>query len=191
MYYLDTFGNYYYIGWNTQGSGYQFAIGPNGELVFASDDNSLHVYDYNTHSWYNKYINGADCINGVTIDRNGTIWVSDACRGDIASVTDNIFDGVFNGHYAAEWQNLAMCNPWWLSTDSTGTIYIGNNGCEQGYDVYSPEKVWNYVPTLGSNPKFVGGVAGIAMPIDFGTTPHSFIASFVWATPQPVTLALG
>ena len=184
MYYIDTFGNYYYIGWNTQGSGYQFAIGPNGQLVFATDDNSLHVYDYNTHAWYNKYINGADCINGVTIDRNGTIWVSDACRGDIASVTDNIFDGVFNGHYAAEWQNLGMCSPWWLSTDSSGTIYIGNNGCEQGYDVYSPEKVWTYVLALGSNPKFVGGVAGVAMPIDFSTTPHTFIASAVWATPQ-------
>ncbi|NBV25888.1 MAG: fibronectin type III domain-containing protein [Actinobacteria bacterium] len=37
---------------------------------------------------------------------------------------------------------------------------------------------------MGSDPKFVGGVAGVAMPIDFNTKPHSFISSFVWATPQ-------
>jgi hypothetical protein len=184
MYYIDSSGNYVYKGWNLWGNGYQFAIGPNGELVFASDDNSLHVYDYNASAWYTKYITGSGCINGVTIDRDGTIWLADACRGDIASIPSNIFDGVNEGSYAVEWQNLPLCSPWWLSTDGTGTIYIGNNGCEQGYDVYSPEKVWNYVSTLGSNPKFVGGVAGIAMPIDFGATPHSFIASFVWATPQ-------
>jgi hypothetical protein len=104
MYFIDSFGNYTYIGWNTQGSGYQFAIGPDGQLVFATDSNSLHVYDYNTSRWYEKYIIGSDCINGVTIDRNGTIWISDICRDDIAEVTANIFDGLDGNWYGTAWK---------------------------------------------------------------------------------------
>ena len=184
MYFIDSFGNYTYIGWNTQGSGYQFAIGPDGQLVFATDSNSLHVYDYNTSRWYEKYIIGSDCINGVTIDRNGTIWISDICRDDIAEVTANIFDGLDGNWYGTAWKSLDICNPYWLSTDSTGTIYIGNYWCGDSYSTYSTSNGLTYVSTPGYYPLFVGGVAGQAAPIDFDNWPHRLFSSGVSAMPR-------
>ena len=184
MYFIDSYGNYEYIGWNTWGNGYQFAVGPNGELVFATDSNSLHVYDYNTSEWYVKYLDGADCINGVTIDRNGTIWISDLCRGDIAEVTDNIFDGVDGEWYSTSWKQLDLCSPYWLSSDSSGTIYIGNDWCGDNYSTYNPATGSSYVSTPGYYPLFVGGVFGQAAPIDFDYWPHRLFSSGVTAMPQ-------
>jgi hypothetical protein len=184
MYYFDNFGNYTYIGWNTWGSGYQFAIGPNGQLVFATDDNSLHVYDYGTAQWYVKYIDGSNCINGVTIDRDGTIWISDNCRDDLAALTDNIFDGVDGAWYEASWKAVDLCNPYWLTTDSTGTIYIGNEWCGDNYSTYSNATGPTFVETPGYYPLYVGGLFGQAAPIDFDSWPHRFSSSGVSAMPQ-------
>ena len=184
LFFVDASGDYSYIGYNTWGRGYQFTVGPNGELIFATDSDSLHLYDYTTGDWYVKYIYGAECIDGIVTDTNGTIWISDVCRGDIASVTDNMFDQLDGGAYSVDWQNLDMCSPWWLSTDSSGTIYIGNIGCQDGYNTFQPGVGSTYVSTPNANPRFVGGLAGTALPIDFNPWPHQFISTGVSAMPQ-------
>ena len=184
MFYISDAGEYLYIGSNTWGNNYQFAVGPNGELIFATDDNSLRLYDYATGEWYVKYIYGAACIDGITIDGNGTVWISDVCLGDIASIADNIFDQLDGGWYNAMWRGGDLCSPWWLSTDSSGTIYIGDVGCLSGYNTYAEVIGFTYTPTPGLNPRFVGGLSGTPLPIDFENWPHRFISAGVSAMPQ-------
>ncbi len=183
IFYVAADGSVTNMGYNDNGSGYQMAIGPNGEAVFTSDNWFLHVYDYVAGEWQNKYLSGADCINGVAIDSSGRVWVSDVCNGSVGVVNANIFDGVSGDTYNVTWYG-EMCSPYRLVFDANDVLYIGSD-CWGRYTTFDTiHDAWTYVTDLNGYLPAVYTVNNQALPLNVDMWPHRFLETGHSAMPQ-------
>ncbi|MBU6232900.1 MAG: fibronectin type III domain-containing protein [Acidobacteria bacterium] len=193
IFYVAADGSVTNMGYNDSGSGHQMAMGPNGEAVFATDNWFLHVYDYVAGEWQNKFLNGADCINGVAIDSAGRVWVSDICSGAVGVVNGNVFDGISGATYNVTWYG-DLCSPYRLAFDANDVLYIGSD-CWGRYATFDTvHNTWTYVSDLNGYIASVYTVNNQALPLDTDVWPHRILKTGYSAmpqTPQPSTPTWG
>jgi len=183
IFYIASDGTVTGLGYNIWGGGYQMAIGPNGEAVFATDNSFIRMYNYALGQWENKYLSGGDCIDGVTLDNEGRVWVSDMCRGQIGLVLNNVFDGVDGGSYDVNWMG-DFCSPYRLSVDSNDILYIGSDcwGRYSTYDISADS--FNTYTGLDGYLARVYGVGGVTLLLDTDPWPHRFLVAGASGMPQ-------